>query len=73
MSDPGQKRRFDCQPMTSGLPLINGHSQSRSACLKGANFGSRPTDVAKRKSHPKAAPNSDNMIADQADPRNRDY
>ena len=27
MSLAGQKRRFDCQPITSGLPLINGHSQ----------------------------------------------
>jgi hypothetical protein len=39
MSAWGQKRRFDCQPITSGLPLINGHSQSPSACLKGAITG----------------------------------
>jgi hypothetical protein len=35
----GQKRRFDCQPITSGLHLINGHSQSPSAYLKGAKNG----------------------------------
>ena len=33
----GPKRRFDCQPDYFQSALINGHSQSPSACLKGAN------------------------------------
>jgi hypothetical protein len=41
MSREGHSRHFDRAPITSGLPLINGHSQSPSACLRGANNGSQ--------------------------------
>jgi hypothetical protein len=34
MSQLGQSRHFDRAPLTSGLPLMNGHLQNRSACLK---------------------------------------
>ena len=44
-----QSRRPDSGPATSGLPLMIGHPQSRSACLKGANNGKsfRPHHVCK--------------------------
>jgi hypothetical protein len=45
----GQKRRFDRAPITSGLPPINRHSQSSSACLKGANRRTRAEDAANRR------------------------
>ena len=37
MSQMGQTRRSDCAPITSGLPPINRHSQSPSACLERAD------------------------------------
>src|SRR5216684_4196745 len=45
MTALGQKRRFDCQPITSSLPLINGHSQSPSACLNGARSRHPASDL----------------------------
>ena len=44
MSAAGHSRRFDRITATSGLSIpVNGHSQDRRACLKGANSGSVPT------------------------------
>ena len=37
MSQKGHSRRFDRIMATSGLSPVNGHSQDRRACLKGAN------------------------------------
>jgi hypothetical protein len=36
VSAPGQKRRFDRLPMTSGLTPVTRHPQRRSACFKRA-------------------------------------
>src|SRR5258708_18746974 len=39
MSASGPSRRFDRLLVTSGLPLVTGHIQSPSACLKRADCG----------------------------------
>jgi hypothetical protein len=39
MSVPGQSRRSGRALITSGLPLMNGHFQIPSTCLKGAISG----------------------------------
>jgi hypothetical protein len=40
MSAQGPSRRFDGTIATSGLPLVNGHSQDRRAYLKDTTSGS---------------------------------
>ena len=37
MSEVGHLRRFQHGPVTSGLPPMNGHRQTASSLLKGAN------------------------------------
>ena len=41
MPPSGQSRRFDRGSATSGLPPMDGHSQTAPACRKSANIGSR--------------------------------
>jgi len=57
MSGLGHSRGFGLITATSGLRPVNGHSQDRRACLKGAKGGSR-------RSHSIAAPDvSDELIS----------